>query len=88
MNEVYGFYNEGAVVTLMITLTIVITRTLMVMLVFFCALVWPPHQPIDGRPLNSPPSVLSKYDSAVFDLFQGVFELLGLAVNIQSRFLC
>ncbi|KMZ90630.1 hypothetical protein PVMG_02799 [Plasmodium vivax Mauritania I] len=32
--------------------------------------------------------VLSKYDSAVFDLFQGVFELLGLAVNIQSRFLC
>ncbi|KMZ83793.1 PP1-like protein serine/threonine phosphatase [Plasmodium vivax Brazil I] len=29
--------------------------------------------------------VLSKYDSAVFDLFQGVFELLGLAVNIQNQ---
>ncbi|SBT45440.1 serine/threonine protein phosphatase 7, putative [Plasmodium ovale wallikeri] len=27
--------------------------------------------------------VLSKYDNTVFDLFQGVFELLGLAVNIQ-----
>ncbi|EUD65899.1 protein phosphatase [Plasmodium inui San Antonio 1] len=29
--------------------------------------------------------VLSKYDSSVFDLFQGVFELLGLAVNIQNQ---
>ncbi|CAA9990378.1 serine/threonine protein phosphatase 7, putative [Plasmodium knowlesi strain H] len=29
--------------------------------------------------------VLSKYDSGIFDLFQGVFELLGLAVNIQNQ---
>ncbi|SBT78839.1 serine/threonine protein phosphatase 7, putative [Plasmodium ovale] len=29
--------------------------------------------------------VLSKYDNTVFDLFQGVFELLGLAVNIQNQ---
>ncbi|GAW82989.1 serine/threonine protein phosphatase 7 [Plasmodium gonderi] len=29
--------------------------------------------------------VLSKYDNAVFDLFQGIFQLLGLAVNIQNQ---
>ncbi|EUT78732.1 hypothetical protein PFAG_05310 [Plasmodium falciparum Santa Lucia] len=29
--------------------------------------------------------VLSKYDNTIFDLFQNIFELLGLAVNVQNQ---